>query len=268
MHLEIPPKMAQLQADIDALRRENEQLKQELDAHRHVSDQLDLYKTAILHIVNHELRTPMLQVKTAISLLAEDMGEGNTLVELATGATIRLETLIRDIALLNTLMNESFQINAFEPVVMSDVIDSAIRNLRRRWAHKDKVDRIKVDMSNEIPSAWGDKPRLVIAIELMIDNALKFSEKDVSVSISRQGSSIHITIKDRGIGIPKQYLKRIYEPFFQVDSSATRKFAGMGLGLTIAKSILDRHNAIIRVESKVGKGSTFSFNLPTSDSNL
>lgn len=266
MHLEPHPRIAQLQTDNDMLRRENEHLKQELDAHRHVSDQLDLYKTAILHIVNHELRTPMLQVKTAISLLAEDIGEENTLVELATGATIRLETLIRDIALLNTLMNESFQINAFEPVAIGDVIESAIRNLRRRWAHKDKVDRIKVNIADGIPSAWGDKPRLVIAIELMIDNALKFSEKDVIVSISKRESTITVAIKDRGIGIPKHYLKRIYEPFFQVDSSATRKFSGMGLGLTIAKSILDRHNAKIQVETKVGKGSTFSFNLLASSS--
>lgn len=268
MHLEPLSKFTQLEADNDTLRRENEQLKRELDAHRHVSKQLDLYKTAILHIVNHELRTPMLQVKTAIALLAEDVGEGNTLVELATGATIRLETLIRDIALLNTLMNESFQINAFESVVMGDIIDSAIRNLRRRWAHKDKVERIKVSLADDLPAAWGDKLRLVIAIELILDNALKFSEKDVHVSIFKQDSTIQIAIKDRGIGIPKQFLKRIYEPFFQVDSSTTRKFAGMGLGLTIAKSILDRHNATIQIETKVGKGSTFSFALPTAQSDL
>jgi signal transduction histidine kinase len=268
LHINLRSRIAQLQAADEEFRRENEQLKQELDAHRHVSEQLNLYKTAILHIVTHELRTPMLQVKTAIALLAEDIGEANTLVELATGATTRLEARIHNIALLNDLLNQSFQLNAFEPVALSEVIDSAIRNLRRRWEYKHKVDRIRLNLPAEITPIWGDRQGLVIAIELLIDNALKFSEKDVMVSITQHEASVLIAVKDQGIGIAKQNLQRIYEPFFQVDSSTTRKFAGMGLGLTIAKSILDRHNTTITVQTKIGKGSTFSFRLPTAGLNL
>ena len=113
-----------------------------------------------------------------------------------------------------------------------------------------------------LPPVFGDKQRLVIAVQLLIDNALRFSQGRVKVSAERVGDMICISVRDKGIGIPPEKKDEVFELFVQVDNTSTRRFAGMGVGLAIARFILEPHGSTIEVESEVGKGSTFSFLLP------
>lgn len=252
---------AQLEQINQKLKEENHQLKNQLQNHEKSSGDINFLKNAIVWNVAHELRTPLLQVKSAVALLAEDVGNNAVLVELAMGATTRLETVVRDITLLNELVNESLETRAFEPVLLHEVIDSAIRNLRRSWQHKNEVDRIKVRIPDRLPPAYGDKQRLAIALQLLMDNALKFSKGQVEVSAKQVNDKMRVTIRDRGIGIPKDKVEKIYDTFYQVDSSITKRYGGMGIGLAIVRFILERHKAEVTVETEEGKGSAFSFEL-------
>ena len=107
-----------------------------------------------------------------------------------------------------------------------------------------------------------DKQRLTIAIQLLLDNALKFSREKVTVELADNGQAVSIRIRDHGIGISEDQMTHIFEAFYQIDGSSTRRFGGMGIGLAIVRLILDQHCTTIRVESKLGKGSTFAFDLP------
>jgi signal transduction histidine kinase len=249
------------------LRRENEHLRRELDLERQTSSGLELLKNAIVRNVAHELRTPLLQVKSAVALMAEDVGDMSTLIGLAQRATTRLEAGVQNITLLNELINEGLENRAFEAVVLKEVLDSAIRNLKRSWEHKDNVERIHAQMPHNLPPVLGDKLRLVISLQLLIDNALKFSQSQVDVIFRRVDNRIHIAVRDYGIGIPKDYIDKIFDTFYQIDNSSTKAYGGMGIGLAIVRFILERHNAVIEVETEIGKGSTFSFSLPIAEIN-
>ncbi len=240
---------------------ENNRLKSKLHNHEKSSDDMNFLKNAIVWNVAHELRTPLLQVKSAVALLAEDVGNNTVLVELAMGATTRLETVVKDITLLNELVNESMESRSFEPVLMREVVDSAFRNLRRSWQHKNDVDRIVTHIPPHLPPAFGDKQRLVIALQLLMDNALKFSKGTVEVIMESTQGKIRTTVRDKGIGIPKDKVEKVFDTFYQVDSSTTKRYGGMGIGLAIVRFILDRHQAEITVETEEGKGSSFTFEL-------
>jgi two-component system phosphate regulon sensor histidine kinase PhoR len=101
----------------------------------------------------------------------------------------------------------------------------------------------------------------------IIDNAVKYTDKgSITISLKRDGNSICITIKDDGIGISEEHLQRIFERFYVVDKSRSRKFGGTGLGLSIVKHIVLLHNGTITVNSVPGVGTSFIIILPISQS--
>ncbi len=245
-----------------ALLEENRQLRDDVAAQTSRSDEINLLKNAIVRNVSHELRTPLLQIKSAVSLLAEDVGRDNRLIDYATGATARLEAAVRNITLLNELLNESMDAHTPGPVQVGEVIQQALRNLRRSWEHKDQIERIQTQLEANLPPVQADKQGLAIVLQLLLDNALKFSEQTVEIKASRADNWLTIAITDHGIGIPVDKLDRIFESFYQIDSSTTRRYSGMGIGLAIVRFILDRHHCRISVTSVENQGSTFTFSLP------
>ncbi|MBZ0279671.1 MAG: HAMP domain-containing histidine kinase [Anaerolineae bacterium] len=256
-----------LQRINNSLMQENERLRGELQQKASFSAEIDILRNAIVHNVAHELRTPLLQVKSAVALLSEDAGDNTTLVELAMGATTRLEAGVKNITVLNELINESFEAPSFEPVLLRDAYEAAVRNLRRSWEHKNNVERIRLHTPDILAPVLGDKHRLSIVLQLLIDNALKFSKESVDVIFRRMGDEIHIAVRDYGIGIPEDKVNKIFESFYQVDTSSTKRYGGMGIGLSIVRFILDRHKTQVAVETEVDKGSTFAFSLPVAKTN-
>jgi signal transduction histidine kinase len=116
------------------------------------------------------------------------------------------------------------------------------------------------------PRIEGDSEKLGVVMRNLIENAVKFNLDSGSVTIGVQRSSdcdgITVSITDTGIGIPKEKIKNIFDTFTQADMSHTRRFAGAGLGLPVAKAIVEAHGGSIGVDSSPGKGSTFSIWLP------
>lgn len=249
------------QAELKARQSEYETELIELRARteRRTETEIDVLKNAIVKNVSHELKTPLLHVKSAVALLSEGGGDTRKLIEYASSATTRLETIVKNI----TMLGDSLEINP-GPVIVREAIDAARRSLRRTWESRDHTERIKVTLAPELPPVLADKQGLITVLQLLIDNALKFSEKDVLVDarLDSERSQIVISVQDYGIGIADDKLGGIFDPFVQLDGSSTRRFGGTGIGLAIVKLILDYHKSIIHVKSELGAGSIFTFSLP------
>jgi len=117
-----------------------------------------------------------------------------------------------------------------------------------------------------LPLVLGDPDRLIQAFQNLLNNAIKFSPSggEVRVHLEEHPDYIQVAVSDKGIGIAQEQLDRIFDRFYQVDGSATRRFEGTGLGLAITKRIVEAHGGRIWVKSRMGKGSTFFFTLPKS----
>ncbi len=225
---------------------------------RRAAKEVDLLKNAIVRAVSHELKTPLLHVKSAVAMLSDAYdGDRQKLIGYATEATTRLEGVVKNV----TQLAEILEIK-LEPTRASDVVAQSLRNLRRTWEHKDHVDRVRVEIPASLPLVWADEGGIGIALQHLIDNALKFSDKEVEVSAWFAETEIIFQVRDSGIGIPVDKVDKIFDPFYQIDNSDARRFGGIGVGLAIVRLILERHHTMIKVESEVGEGSTFSFALP------
>jgi signal transduction histidine kinase len=241
------------------LTSEIEGLKAQFEQFRHASEEVALLKHAIIHNVSHELKTPLLHVKSAVSLLAEEK-INTTLTDYAMGATARLEASVNNIVQLAYGLNINI-----EPMLLRESVDLAMRHLRRSWETKDKIDRVQLHIEDQLPPVLADKQGMGIVLHQLIENALKFSDDPVLVRANRESDCVVVAISDTGVGIAKDQIVKIFDAFYQVNSSSTRPTGGMGIGLAIVKLILDRHNIQIQVESEVGGGSTFWFALPITD---
>src|SRR5699024_10586454 len=108
----------------------------------------------------------------------------------------------------------------------------------------------------------GNPDQLEQIIYILIDNALKYSDDQVEMSLTHQGDEMKLVVKDYGAGIPEEEQRRIFDRFYRIDKARSRETGGTGLGLAIAKAIAALHNGSLQVDSEVGKGASFILTLP------
>jgi signal transduction histidine kinase len=176
----------------------------------------------------------------------------------ALGAISRLENVISNISRLA----ESLSIR-IEITTASDILLQTLRLVRRNWESREQSDRIQTRIAPDLPQILCDRIAISVALQLLLDNALKFSTDAVilDIRLSPHGL-VEFRVIDQGIGIAPALRDRIFEPFFQADQQDSRKYGGAGVGLAIVRLILERHHTAIHIESHVGEGSTFMFSLP------
>ncbi|MEP7286273.1 MAG: ATP-binding protein [Chloroflexota bacterium] len=266
--------LLRLKQRYDDLWQRNQTLAEELEKHKHdtartlrEAREIVLLKDSIVQNVSHELRTPLLQLKSSVAMLAEDARAGSAnglsvLADYATAATARLESVVQNI----TQLAASLDVKV-EPFRLIDAVNLATRQLSRQWSSSSGVDRI-LPLVNDAPPILGDRAGVAQVLKQLLDNALKFSPngKPVEITVERCDGSLRIAVRDQGIGIADDQMERIFQAFYQVDSSVTRPFGGTGVGLAIVKLLLDAMNSTIEVHSEPSVGSTFSFLLPITDS--
>lgn len=218
----------------------------------------------IVHNLAHELRTPLLQVKSAVAMLRSDGRDGGlefseNLLGHAYAATTRLEDVVNN---LNQLVS-AIQPQKRQAMRVQDFIQSALRQLGRKWSSSNDVGRIILHL-DAVPPVIGSRSAVAQVVQQLLDNALKFSPQGGPVEIyaHREEAQVFIAIRDHGIGIEPEHMSSIFKAFYQVDSSTTRPFGGAGIGLTIVKMLLDGMDAQLEVKSKPGIGSIFTFMLP------
>jgi len=245
-------KIDQLQKHIEHIRK----LEHDLSRQKEQTDQVEILKEAIVRNVSHELKTPLLHVKSAVSLMAEDVGKENKLIRYAENATARLETLVTNI----TMFGSSLDLN-LSPVIARDAVEYAHRNLLRSWESKEQAKRIRLYIDDDLPPVLADRQGLSTILQLLLDNALKFSDGTIEVHVHQIEDTIEFAVRDYGIGIHPNNLKSIFESFYQIDPSSTRRYGGTGVGLALVKLLIEKHQSEIKVDSKLDEGSKFSFRL-------
>lgn len=225
---------------------------------------LDQLKDELVQNVSHELRTPLTFIKGYVELLRDgEMGRLNEQqresLEIVADKTSAITRLVSDILFLQQIERESLQLSDVDLV---EVARRALHSIESSAA----LGGIALELvtPSGLPLVRADYDRINQVFDNLVGNAIKFSPNggQVTMHLQEAGDMVQVSVSDTGIGIPTEQQARIFERFYQVDGSATRKFGGAGLGLAIVKRIVESHGGRIWVNSQVGHGSTFSFTLP------
>jgi signal transduction histidine kinase/BarA-like signal transduction histidine kinase len=231
-------------------------------------NRLNELKDEFLANTSHELRTPI----NGIIGIVESMIDGavgdltdeqkyNLAVVSNSGK--RLSNMVNDILDFTKLKNQEIVLQ-LKPVDLKPVVDTVIVLSKPLIKGKELTLVNEIDSSLTLVSA--DENRVQQILYNLIGNAIKFTEKGkVSVSAETGGNMVMVSVEDTGIGIAEDKFDRIFESFEQADGSTAREYGGTGLGLSITKKIVELHGGTVSVESRLGKGSKFTFTLPTSD---
>jgi signal transduction histidine kinase len=216
--------------------------------------------------ISHELRTPLTHIRGYLDLLfTESFGELNLEQKKALGislqSSLRLQSLIDDLILFSQASRGQMTLS-ISPVNLDKILVSVIDRLKPRA--EDHHLSLDVDIDPTLPYVQADEEKLIWVITQLLDNAIKFTNPGgkVSLKIIRDPATVNmitISIADTGIGISKHHLKEIFEPFHQLDGSATRRYGGTGLGLTLVLQIIEAHGSLINIQSELEKGTTISF---------
>jgi DNA-binding response OmpR family regulator/nitrogen-specific signal transduction histidine kinase len=228
---------------------------------------LDRMKSEFVAVVSHEIRTPLTSVKGAVELLADDHYFKNSeqqvkLLTIAHANAERLLVLINDILDFSKLESASLPMNV-ERQRLEPIMTQAIQNLRTQL--EERHIQLETVVSPELPDLLFDAVRITQVLTNLLSNAIKFSPSGgrIEVTAEPREGVVRIGVRDQGEGIAPADLPKLFRKFSQIDSSATRKAGGTGLGLVICKGIVEQHGGQITVESTPGQGSTFYFTLPT-----
>lgn len=217
----------------------------------------DKHKREFTANVSHELKTPLTSILGYADLISQGFATGEDIKIFANKISQNSYTLL---AMINDIIKLS-KIEDSEKIEktnidFSNLLLSSIENLKVQC--KDKNIKMKHNIPKDI-ILYGNENMLLELITNLINNAIKYNKENgkIEINLSQEKSLITLEVKDTGIGIPKKNQDRVFERFYTVDKSHSKKNGGTGLGLSIVKHIALQHNAKIYLESEVDKGSTF-----------
>lgn len=209
---------------------------------------------------SHELRTPLTVLKTNVDVL--NLIENPSEEDYKYTISIFKKQTERMIDLVDSLFLTAFQkdYDLNDTIIIDSIIDNVIHDLEEKITEKNIC--INVDKSNIVTE--GNRVMLTHAISNVVQNAVKYNKPNGSVSVTfeKMEKNYVIKISDTGIGIPEDKANNIFEPFFRVEQSCSRKFSGAGLGLAITKEVIYRHCGNITYTPNKDGGSVFDINLP------
>ncbi|MBC8161118.1 MAG: GAF domain-containing protein [Roseiflexaceae bacterium] len=232
----------------------------------------DRLKSEFISIVSHELRTPLTSILGYTELmLAREFkpAEQREFVKTVYDQANHLSQIVEDLLGVSRLEAGSVRLNQWV-VSLRQLISELIAQLN---THISNRHRVVIDVPQRMTPAYLDRDKIKQVLVNLVTNAIKYSPKggEVVLRVQEQptlpadhppGEFLLVSISDQGMGIPHEDIPRIWERFYRVDNSNTRRIGGTGLGLSITKALVELHNGRIWVESTVGKGSTFFFTVP------
>ena len=240
----------------------NSNLEKKIQNVRDDFAELDRLKSNFIGITSHELRTPLGLILGHATFLRETIGEEHR---------EPVETIIRNATRLKEIIESLTDVDNYEAGVsrirqnsisIPRIIRDVISSFQDMAASKNIT--LNVDIRDEDLQVEADANKITVAISNLIRNAITFTDEggQVSVTVESMTGHVQVSVKDNGIGIPARDISNVFDRFFQVESHLTRRHTGMGLGLSVAKSMIEMHGGRIWVESVEGEGSTFSLLLP------
>ena len=225
---------------------------------------LEKARRQLLANLVHELGRPLGALRSAIQALAGGAGhDPQLLADLTSGMddeALRLQNLLEDLAHLHEQVLGTLELD-YQPLSISEWLPKVVRPWQE--AAQDKQLDWKTQIPPDLPEISADPGRLASAVENLVSNAIKYTHGGgmVMVSAGVDGEEIWISVQDNGSGIAAEELEKVFEPFYRGNQG--RRFKqGMGLGLSIARDLIEAHGGWINLESEPGKGSRFTIHLP------
>jgi PAS domain S-box-containing protein len=227
--------------------------------------ELDRLRSEFVRNVSHEVRTPLALVRGHAELL-----EVGVLGELRPEQQESVVVIARRTRALTKIMDDFAAIVDVEtklqrrPVDMAELVHEMLTDSQVQAAVERASLTLAVEAVPDLSPMSGDPIQLRRVVDNLLDNALKFTPTGghVVVRLWQEGENLVLKVSDTGIGIPRDQLERVFERFYQIDGSTTRRYGGTGLGLALVKEIVQAHRGQVTVQSTIGQGSTFTVTLP------
>jgi signal transduction histidine kinase len=247
------------------LREEVKKATSELEKKNTQLMELDKAKDEFISMASHQLRTPLTAIKGYLSMLLEgDAGEIKVsqydFVNEAYQGANRMVGLINDLLNVSRMETGRFFLEPVE-IDLDKLVQEEVKQLVQHAKEKHLV--LKYEEKGKTPKIWADETKLRQVVMNFIDNAVYYTnEGNVTVKLSHDAKNVIFEVKDSGIGVPKAQQKQLFAKFFRADNARHVRPDGTGLGIYLAKRVLDDHHAELIFRSKEGEGSTFGFRFP------
>ncbi|HEV7664338.1 MAG TPA: HAMP domain-containing sensor histidine kinase [Chloroflexota bacterium] len=226
------------------------------------------HELTVLATVAHELRGPLTALATSSELLAEDFlhldpEQVKNMLEAMHRRTLWLQGLVENLLCAATIREGRLQLFS-QSLSVADLladVDAVVSPLLAQ-----RGQRLRIRLASRLPQVIGDSRRLSQVLVNLILNASKFGAPNTSidVTITLRNGAVRLSVADRGPGVPPQQAHRLFEPYYRAPATAGLGKDGVGLGLSIVKSIVEAHGGLVGVESRRGGGARFWFSIPCS----
>ncbi len=229
-------------------------------------EQTETLRRDLIGNVAHELRTPLTTIKGYMEGLLDGVlpPEADTF-QMVYREADRLQRLVSDLQELSRVEAGAFELRRL-PLPVVGLIEQTVARLRPQFEEKGVA--LRLNLPPDLPPVLADEDRLGQVLLNLVGNALQYTPGGGAVTIlaQPQGTTVHILIKDNGVGLAAEHLPHLFDRFYRVDKSRSRAGGGSGIGLTIAKHLVEAHGGQIWVDSQgEGQGSTFGVSLPAAE---
>ncbi|MCM3631723.1 MULTISPECIES: sensor histidine kinase [Paenibacillus] len=239
-------------------REESAELQQLIRAFNQMIDRLDrTYERQKFFVADasHELKTPLTVISSYANILkrwgSDDENVRNEAIDAIARETTRLQTLTKSMLTLTEAEQEDWlKLETFDVVPVVEEIATMMETTFQR--------SIRVKAKSHNVRMVGDKDKIQQLLVILIDNAIKYSKEPIDISVSQSKGIVRLEVKDKGIGIPENEIPHLFERFYRVDGARARTTGGVGLGLAIAKRIIDLHEGKVEVFSMIDLGTTIT----------
>ena len=230
---------------------------------------LDRMKSEFIATVSHELRTPLTSINMAVDIISQEvLGKVNErqrdMLATAKDDCERLTKLVKELLDMSRLESGKYELKR-ERINLRSLVEEALKPLRLQF--REKGIRLETEIPADTPEVPGDQRQLSWVVANLVSNALRYTPADGTVTVHSDllSDSVRVSVKDSGRGIPPDAVEVIFDKFVQIKQSTDATPGSVGLGLAIAKEVVEAHGGKIWVESSVGRGSTFFFTIPRSE---
>jgi len=226
-------------------------------------EETEAMRRDLIGSVAHELRTPLATIKGYMEGLIDGVlpAQADMFQQVYREAD-RLQRLVRDLQELSRVEAGGVRLN-LKPVLPTTLVESVVTRLSRQFDEKGVT--VKTDLPGDLPAVRADEDRIGQVLLNLVGNALQYTPAggQVSIRVRREGTGVRLAVTDTGIGIGSEHLPHLFERFYRVDKSRSRAGGGSGIGLTIARHLVEAHGGELEATSDgPGEGSTFSLVLP------
>lgn len=220
--------------------------------------------------VSHELRTPITNIRSYAETLQDNQDipdeTRRNFLNVIVSESDRMTKIVQDLLTLSRFDAGSFEFNFERFSFKSSIEDvySAMQLEAQKHSHT-----FTLEFKTDIPDIVGDRARIEQVLMNMVSNAIKYTKDGgfIRITAGQDGSNVWVTVKDNGIGIPEEDVPKVFDRFYRVDKARSRESGGTGLGLSIAHEIVHRHQGMVGLTSRLGKGTSITVTLPVEGPN-